>query len=600
LTLPNHLPPPPPVARKPKSRGIGRVIFWIVFCIGVFFLLSAVGVYVLLQGLDLAAPTVSSGTTLTVNVSGTLPEDTLYDLGSTFFRVERLTFRDVLLAVQRAKDDSRIDNLLLDVRGAAFGWARAEELRTALVDFKSSGKPLKAYIEQASNIDYFIASAADSVYLHPQSVLDLRGIQAEVTFMRSTLEKLGIEAEFEQIGSYKNAPDVYTRTTMSDAHREATQSIVEDLYHRFVSNMAEARSMSEEDARAILDRGPYPAQEALDLGLVDGLNYRDEVESELSRSGRKFRPLTVGKYQVDPGDGMGLVGRPKLALVYGVGTIVVGESGDDPFAGRLMGSDTIAKAFKDVREDRSIKAVVFRIDSPGGSDVASDVIWREAFLTMEKKPVVVTMANVAASGGYWIATASNAIVAEPTTITGSIGIYAGKFNLSGLYEKIGFNKERVMMGESADFWSETRGFSEEERKRFRNVLEEGYRRFLEKVSAARSKETDEVDALGQGRVWTGAQALERGLVDEIGGLERAVAMAKERAGIPESRKVVLEVYPRKKSYFDMLLGQMVRSEPDLGAGVGFDPKRLLAQSPVLNMLLEGRPLALMPYSIELK
>ncbi len=600
MTLPNELEPPPYVVRKPKSASVGRWIFWIFFCIGLFIFLSAVGVYVLLRGLDLAAPTVSSGTTLTVTLSGSLPEDTLYDFGSAFFRVERLTFRDVLMAVRQARDDSRIDNLLLDVRGSAFGWARAEEMRKALLDFKSSGKSLTAYIEQAGNIDYFLASAADSVHLHPQSVLDLRGIQAEVTFMRSTLEKLGIEAEFEQIGSYKNAPDVYTRKTMSDAHREATQSIVEDLYHRFVSTLAEARSMSEEDIKAILDRGPYPAQEAKELGLVDGLSYRDEVENELSRNGRKFRPLTVNKYQVDAGDGMGLVGRPKLALIYGVGMIVGGESTDDPFAGRVMGSDTIAKAFKAAREDQSIKAVVFRIDSPGGSDVASDVIWREAFLTMERKPVVVSMSNVAASGGYWIATASNAIVAEPTTITGSIGIYAGKFNLSGLYEKLGFNKERVTMGESADFWSDTRGFSEEERKRFRNILEEGYRRFLEKVATARNKETEDVDALGQGRVWTGAQALERGLVDELGGLERAVSLAKEKAGIAESRKVFLEIYPRKKSYFDVLLGKMVQGAPEFAGGMGFDPKRLVANSPAVNMLLEGRPLALMPFSIELK
>jgi len=599
LTLPKE-PYPQPDSQKPKTVGLGRWLFWISFSIGLFILLSALGIYILLEGLDLTSPSVTSGSTLTVNVSGELPEDTLYDLGSAFFQVERLTFRDVLRAVRRGRDDSRVENLLLDVRGTALGWARAEELRKTLVDFKSSGKQLTAYIEYAGNLEYFLASAADVICLHPQSVLDLRGIQAEVTFMRSTLEKLGIEAEFEQIGPYKNAPDVYTRKTMSEAHREATQAIVEDLYHRFVSTLAEARSMSEEDVRAILDRGPYTAKKAEELGLVDSLSYRDEVENDLARSGAKFRPLTVGAYQSEAVDGLGLVGRPKLALIYGVGMIVGGESTDDPFAGRIMGSDTISKAFKTAREDRSIKAVVFRIDSPGGSDVASDAIWREAFLTMEKKPVVVSMSNVAASGGYWIATASNAIVAEPTTITGSIGIYAGKFNLSGLYEKLGFSKERVTMGDSADFWSDTRNFSEEERKRFRYVLEEGYRRFLEKVSASRNKETEEVDALAQGRVWTGAQALERGLVDEIGGLERAVAVAKERAGIDESAEVVLEVYPRKKSYFDMLLGKMVHGNPELEGRLGFDPKRLMVRSPALKMLLEGKPLALMPFSIELK
>jgi protease-4 len=218
---------------------------------------------------------------------------------------------------------------------------------------------------------------------------------------------------------------------------------------------------------------------------------------------------------------------------------------------------------------------------------------------MEEKPVIVSMANVAASGGYWIATASDAIIAEPTTITGSIGIYAGKFNMSGFYEKIGFNKERVMKGESADFFSDTRNFSEEERQRFRGILEEGYRRFLEKVSQSRGKEESEVDAIAQGRVWTGAQALEHGLVDELGGLDRAVALAKEKAGIPVSSRVHLELYPRKKSLIEVFIGQMISGAPKLFSPEGLDRQGLMAQSPVLRMLMEGQRLAVMPYRVEL-
>jgi protease-4 len=416
--------------------------------------------------------------------------------------------------------------------------------------------------------------------------------------MRSTLEKLGITAEFEQIGPYKNAPDVYTRDTLSDAHRESLESIVDDLYERFVATLAEARGKSVEEVEDILDGGPFPARATLDLGLVDELLYADEIEKKLAPEGGSFHEVPTTGYRWED-DGLSLVSRPKLALIYGVGMIAAGESVDDPFAGRIMGSDTLAQAFRSAREDDSTRAVVFRVDSPGGSDVASDVIWREAMLTMEKKPVIVSMSNVAASGGYWVATASNGIVAEPTTLTGSIGIYAGKFNVSGLYEKIGFNKERVTRGESADFWSDTRRFSEEERKRFRGILEAGYRRFLERVSQARDKEPDEVDAIAQGRVWTGAQALEVGLVDELGGLDRAVALAKEKAGIPADQKVALDVYPKKKSLFEVVLSRMVSGAPGIIGGRILEPKDLLEASPALRLLTESERLAIVPFQIRL-
>ncbi len=576
-----------------------RWLFWLLLAVGLFLAVSALAIYMLLRGLDLAPPVVTAGTTLNLDLQGDLPEDSLYEFGSSFFSVKRLTFRDFLDAIERAKGDSRIENLLVNVRDTQLGWAKAEEMRAALVGFKESGKSLTSYIEQAGNLEYFLASAADRVYLHPQSLLDLRGLQAEVTFMKSTLEKLGIEADFERIGPYKNGPDVYTRKSLSAEHREALEAIVDDLYNRLVETLAEARGMNVEEMRQIIDRGPFPASIAEELGLVDGLRYRDEIETELKEGSREFRSVGVAGYQQNADSGFSLDGSARIALIYGVGVIVGGESAEDVFFGRTMGSDTITEAFKEAREDDSIQAVVFRINSPGGSDVASDVIWREAFLTMEKKPVIVSMSDVAASGGYWIATASNAIVAEPTTLTGSIGIYAGKFNLSGLYEKIGFNKERVKRGESADFWSDTRNFSDEERSRFQEILRQGYGRFLDKVAQSRNKQWDEVDALAQGRVWTGAQALERGLVDELGGLDRAVALAREKANIPESKKIRLEVYPHKKSYLEVILRRMVYQTPEIFSWETLQPNRILEHSPVLQLLTKGQRLALMPFAIDL-
>jgi protease IV len=448
-------------------------------------------------------------------------------------------------------------------------------------------------------MDYYLASAADTIYIHPHAILDLRGLNAQVTFMKSTLDKLGIEAEFEQIGAYKNAPDVYTRESMSDPHREVLQAIVDDLYQRLVESVAVSRDLTVADVEDILDRGPFRAQEAQELGLVDDLLYLDEVEDRVASRGKDYEPLSVGAYQAQREDGLTLGHRPTIALIYGVGIIVGGQDDEDPFYGRIMGADTIASTFKQVREDDSIDAVVFRIQSPGGSDVASDVIWREAALTMEEKPVVVSMADVAASGGYWIATASNAIVAEPSTITGSIGIYAGKFNIDGLYQKIGFSRDGVLRGQSADFWSDARAFTPEERLRLRHILQGGYDRFLDKVAESRNMEREDVDAVGQGRVWTGAQALEIGLVDELGGLDRAVALAKEKADIPADSSVEVKTYPKAGTLFEMLWKQMTQSAPVVTEVHAWLPERLLSTSPVLRLLTEKPSLALMPYDVKI-
>jgi protease-4 len=275
---------------------------------------------------------------------------------------------------------------------------------------------------------------------------------------------------------------------------------------------------------------------------------------------------------------------------------VGGDSTDDAVFGRVMGSDTIAEAFEQAREDKNIHAVVFRVDSPGGSDVASDVIWREATLTRAKKPVVVSMADVAASGGYWVATASDAIVAEPTTITGSIGIYAGKFNLKGLYDKIGVSVDGVESSTNSDFFSSSRRFTPEERERLRQILESGYRAFLDRVAESRKKTTDEVHAVAQGRVWSGQDAKELGLVDELGGLKRAIEIAKAQAGFAAAATVELRILPEKKALLEYLLSNLVATP---SSRLPVDPREILSRSALLKLASEGAPLALMPFRIEI-
>jgi protease-4 len=573
-------------------------LFWFVLVSAAFFSFIAVSLFLVVRSFRGAVSPVSRGSAVAIDLALAFPEDTLFDLGGPFFGYEIVTFRDLLGAITRAKEDNRIEKLLLHVRPTGLGWGHAAELRDHLLDFKTSGKPLVAFVEYGSNRDYFLASAADEIFLHPRTVLDLRGVRAEALFVRGTLEKIGVEAEFERFAAYKDAPDMFLRDEMSPESREALTGLVSTIHDSLVEAIQKGRGMDRERAKSLIDRGPFTAVEALELDLVDGLHYIDEVKKRIAPEGKDEIPtVSVAEYVHAPSRAPSFGARARIAVIYGIGAIVGGDSTEDAVFGRVMGSDTIAEAFKKAREDESIDAVVFRIDSPGGSDVASDVIWREATLTREKKPVVVSMADVAASGGYWIATASDAIVAEPTTVTGSIGIYAGKFNLAGLYYKIGVSTDGVESSANADFFSSSRSFTPEEREKLRRILESGYRAFLERVAEARKKTTDEVHAVAQGRVWSGRDAREIGLVDELGGLKRAIEIAKEKANLDPDAKVELRIFPEKKPFLQYLLSNFAASSGSRPALL--DPGAVLARSPLLRLAVEGSPLALMPFQIRI-
>jgi protease-4 len=578
--------------RKPSG------FFWFVLVSAAFLTFFAGTIYLVFRGVRGAVTSVSRGSAVEIDLALAFPEDPLFELGGPFFGYESITFRDLLGAISRAKDDARIEKLLLHVRPTALGWAHAAELRDQLLDFKSSGKSLVAFVEYASNRDYYLASLADEIYIHPRSVLDLRGVRAEALFLREALEKAGVEAEFERFAAYKDAPDMFLRDEMSPESREALEALVATVHDSLVDAMVEGRGMDRDQAAAVIARGPFTATEARELDLVDGLHYIDEVKKKMAPEGEEELPaVSVSQYLRAPAPRAGFGARARIALIYGIGAIAGGDSTEDAFFGRVMGSDTIARAFETAREDESIDAVVFRIDSPGGSDVASDVIWKEATLTRAKKPVVVSMADVAASGGYWIATASDAIVAEPTTVTGSIGIYAGKFNLRGLYEKIGVSTDGVSSAPNADFFSSSRSFTPAERERLRHILEEGYQAFLERVAGSRKKTTEEVHEIAQGRVWSGRDAKDLGLVDELGGLKKALDLAKERAGFAPDARVELRVLPEKKPFFQYLLSNLAaKSTPGLTL---LDPGELVRRSPVLQLVSEGVPLALMPFQLEI-
>jgi protease-4 len=416
------------------------------------------------------------------------------------------------------------------------------------------------------------------------------GLAAEVTFFRRTLDKLGVQAEFEGVGKYKNAPNQFTEDSFTGPHREQTEALVDSLYGQYVAGIASSRNKTAQEVRALVDQGPYDGQSALKAGLVDELIYRDELDKRLKHAER----LAPGRY-VRAARGFGFDGRAKVALVYAVGTIVPGKSGSGPFSGGLVGSETLARVIREARDDEQVRAIVLRVDSPGGSGTASDVIWREVVLARKVKPVVVSMGDVAASGGYYIAMNGDAIVAEPGTITGSIGVFSGKFNLRGLYDKIGLTKEIVARGRNATIFSDYQPWSAEEKARMRSLMTSFYADFIAKAASGRKKTVEEIDRVAQGRVWTGAEALKVGLVDRLGGLEVALAVARERAKIGKDEELNLVVLPERKGFFELL---MERQEE--GVGERLLPSELRAMAGWAARFSGQGPIARMPFELQVK
>lgn len=538
------------------------------------------------------APRLTSGQSyLVLNAQGELPEMPAPDVPNWFDR-RPPGLPTLVQGLERAAADPKITGVVLRVGLLSdAGWARTEELRSAIVRFRKSKKPVYAHVSDfCTNKEYYLATAADKVYAIPSANIALTGLYSELTFWRETLGKLGVEAQFEAVGRFKSAPDAYTKDGLSEANREQIDSLLDDLEARFVEGIAEGRKLDPARVRELIASGPHEAREAKELGLVDELMYADEAEARIE--GERLSPTRYARES----RGLGLGSHPRIALIYAVGTIMPGESDDGPFGdGGFAGSATIVSALKKAREDDAVKAVVLRVDSPGGSATASDQIWHELQRTAAKKPVIASMGDYAASGGYYIAMGAHAIVAQPNTVTGSIGVFSGKFNLRGLYEKIGLRSEVLRRGPSADVYSASRPWTDEERARIRRSMEGFYAEFVTKAAAGRKKKPVEIDAVAQGRVWSGRSALEIGLVDRLGGLDEALDLAREKARIGADEAIAIVVLPERKGFFDMLMEQ-----PDEAAGLGRLGAELQQALVRADRLFDGRPLALLPYQLTIR
>jgi protease-4 len=491
-------------------------------------------------------PHVEPGSILVMDIEGEYVEAPEAPLLARLLGTEQRPFAALLSDLRKAERDERLAAVVLRVRPLAIGWAKAQEIRGAIRDVSAAGRKTIAYLEVSSfgaNLEYYVASAADEVVMSPAAHTPLIGLAAEYLFLGGLFESIGVEIEVERIGRYKTFADTFAGKSMSEPHREMANSLLDSIDGQFVGGIAESRRLSEADVRRAIAAAAGSPEELLAHGLIDGSHFEDEVIGSLGGG-----PVVDGDTYaaVDPAT-VGFEPVAKFALVYGSGAVVTGRASSSRSGSPVLASETVGKALVDAATDPEISAILFRIDSPGGSALASDVVWRATQIAREQgKPLVVSFSDVAASGGYYIAAGADAIVASPGTITGSIGVVVLRPVIAGLLSKLDIGFAALTRGAHADLALATRPLSESSRQRIEDSVTAIYGTFVGRVAAGRDLAVERVDELGRGRVWTGEQAAEIGLVDELGGLRAAAHRAKLAAGIDPDADVSLIPYPRPK------------------------------------------------------
>src|SRR5829696_7542786 len=577
-----------------------RIALIVVGLLMVCVLVGTLVVALVLMSLD-SEPDVPRNSVLVLKVEGSLPDYTNADeFSSRFFGGETNSLSNLLLQLRKAKADKRVGAVLLDVGMLGTGWAKADEIRDAVADFRKSGKPIYAYMEFGSDKEYYVATAAERIYLPPIGDLFINGLAAESMHFKGSFDKLGIVWDSYQIEKYKTGPETFTRGDMSEGERETLNSLLDEIFNRYVTQVAEARRKSVEDVKALVDTAPHNAPAALEAGLIDGALYREEVEGELKKrlgykDDEKLRKVAAAEYRRVTPQSLGLNQGEAVAVVFASGPIEPGRSNDGTFGGdQTVGSDTVVKALNDARDNKDVKAIVLRVDSPGGVTYPSDLIWKAVAETKKKKPVVVSMGDLAASGGYYISMGADRIVAEPLTLTGSIGVYAYKPVIKGFYDWVGVSSEYVTRGKNAGLYRETEKFTKEEREKFEGQMRNFYwNQFLPKVAEGRKfQNVEAVHEVARGRVWTGAQGKAKGL-----------------AKIPADKGVRRVVYPAPRTFFQQLFGggdqdaASVRAEQQRAAFINSMPAEMrpvLRRAAMFERFPANQTLAIMPFELKIE
>lgn len=507
---------------------------------------------------------ISSNSVLVLDLTGSIEEQRPTDFSSALFGSQTLVLHEITDAIDTARTDSRIKGLVVRIGPLDTGWAKLQEIHSHLLAFRASGKPSVCYLgyDGEENPEYYVATGCDQIWLTPSNSLGVRGMMAEATFLRGTLDKLKIVPDFYHIAEYKTATNQLTEKKFTPAHREEVASLLNSLYDQYLTEVSSARHMDRAQFAALVQKGPFLPQEAMQNKLVDRLAYWDEVQDFFRQKTGQWKPVGFAQYRQGLSDGSG----PKIAIIYASGEIVSGASQVTPGGGVVMGGDSVAAELREARNDSSIKAIVLRVDSPGGSSAASEVIRREVELAHQKKPVVVSMSDLAASGGYWISMSADKIVAEPDTITASIGVLSGKMNVSGLYKLLGLSTDYVATSDNATLYSAQQDFTPAQQQVVHKMLQDIYTSFTQGVAQGRRLPIATVRKIAKGRVWSGGQAKGLGLVDDLGGVDRAVTVAKELAHIPTSSSVEIVRLPKSKTLFDLILertqGQVIAHGED--------------------------------------
>ncbi|PIV81962.1 signal peptide peptidase SppA [bacterium CG17_big_fil_post_rev_8_21_14_2_50_64_8] len=583
--------------------------FWIIFSVLVLVIAGGMfAVWKTVSGLEGAASHVDGGV-LVWQAGGAVVEERDDSFIGRIRGGDEPLMTELLLALKRAESDERIKGLALDLQGFEVDWAKLEELQAAVREFEASGKPVVAYLDAGMTRDYALAAQADRVVLSPEANIMVLGVVAELDFMKETLGKLGMKADFIHVGAYKSAPERMTRDSASEANREMIAAIVDDRYAALVDMVSQGRGVDTPEAAAWIDQGMFDAEGAVTAGLADTLQYWDDMlDAEFPDQPVTYLSDYILEHPHARKD------SPEVALVHITGIIMPGESKFDNFQGKVAGSETVVEQLQAVEDDDDIRALVLRVDSPGGSALASDLIWEAIQRVKARKPVIVSMSGMAASGGYYVSCAADSIFADPGTLTGSIGVYAGKLDRSDMYGKVGVNREFITRGRNALFFSDEGGFSDNQREIFSGQLSRFYERFLAKVAEGRHRTRDEIHAVAQGRVWTGNQGLEHGLVDRLGGLQDALGAARASIGLGPDEHIALVTYGKQLTWMERMVLKSLHGQARVEAG------RLLSRAttspeaaslaPWLELLdlpagevlataalLDGRPVALMPYVI---
>ncbi len=498
---------------------------------------------------------------------------------------------DYLDAIDAAARDPRIAGIVVRVAPLQTGWGKIEEIRSHLIQFQKSGKPSICYLgyDGIGNPEYFLATGCSQIWLVPTVPVGIRGMMAEALFLRGTLDKLKIVPEYYHIAQYKTAANTYTEKKFTPAHKEEVESLLQSIYHEYIAGAAAARKMPPDKFQKLVEQGPLLTSQAVQSGLVDRLAYWDQVQDYFKHGRRKWHPISVEQYRryVNPPDA-----GPWIAVVHATGDIVSGSSQNSPTGGFIMGGDTVASELRSARENPAIKAIVLGIDSGGGSVAGSEVIRREVELADGVKPVVASMSDVAASGGYWIAAPARKIVADPDSITGSIGVLIGKFNISGLYTLLGMTTDYVATSNNATIFSDQQSFTPEQQALIQKSLNETYAEFTQGVARGRHMSVHAVDNIAKGRVWSGAQARKIGLVDQLGGLDTAIDVAKELAHIPSSESVRIVRYPQEKTLWQLL----IEHEENISASASSSIQSTLQQIIASSGTIQAR----MPYHLTIR